>query len=79
MWNSKTCIKFLHVWYNSETFGLSYVGLYSTGRGCKDGIHVRDLVEETPVKDKGEAGVGRTFRVRLGLKPIKGEKEQRNR
>lgn len=53
--------------------------MYSTGRGCKDGIHVRDLVEETPVKDKGEAEVGRTFRVRLGLKPIKGEKEQRNR
>lgn len=60
--------------YNSENFGLSYVSLCSTWRGCKDDIHVRDLVVETPVKDEGEAGVGRTFRVRSGLKPMKGEK-----
>lgn len=56
---------FLHNFIcNSENFEIAYVSLDSTGRGCEDEItHVRNLLDETPLKDKEEE-VGGAFRLR---------------
>lgn len=59
-----------------KIFEITYVGLDPTGQSCEDEtIHVRNLLEETPVKDKErDTGGRRALRVRYSSDTCEGRR-----